>query len=361
MEKYLSLQHIGKRYAWTFFIMVFSLAMVQAQNRPRTIAPIPPAMKDDGVKLTIVDGISNPLVKNAIETNVSKLLTTINKAQEQRTEPFFPYFGIKEEAQKDIQMLWKNETFKCKEASISRSGLTTPQGYQVRGIPLTLFPRDGSEQLLQEAVIGLDRQGNITSFNYTINPEMYSTLVQSHLSDKRNEVIDISQRQTIIGYVEQFRTAYNKKDLEFMNQIFSEDALIITGTVITPKKSDVPLPEKGKWYETIYKVMTKSEYLTSLEKKFKTPGYYINVEFDSIRIAKHSMGNVYGVTVRQKWYSRNSRGREYSDDGYVFMVWDFRNEYPEIRVRTWQPYWLDQSSGVRLDPDDIFSFRDFDF
>ena len=198
-------------------------------------------------------------------------------------------------------------------------------------------------------------------FNYTINPELYSLLVQSHLTDKRNEVVDISQRQTIIGYVEQFRTAYNKKDLHFMQQIFSKDALIITGTVVKTQKTDAPLAERGKWYETIYKVMTKDEYLASLEKKFKTPGYYINVEFDSIKIIKHSMGNVYGVTVRQKWYSRNSRGREYSDDGYVFMVWDFRNEYPEIRVRTWQPYWLDQSSGVRLAPDDIFSFRDFDF
>ncbi len=45
------------------------------------------------------------------------------------------------------------------------------------------------------------------------------------------------------------------------------------------------------------------------------------------------MDCIYGVTLRQK-YSCD----QYSDDGYLFLLWDFRDaSMPLIHVRTWQP------------------------
>ena len=61
----------------------------------------------------------------------------------------------------------------------------------------------------------------------------------------------------------------------------------------------------------------------------------------------------YGVTLHQGWTSNT-----YHDEGYIFLLWDFRNEYaPEIHVRTWQP---DRIGGKSLDRDEVFSLSDFD-
>ena len=61
----------------------------------------------------------------------------------------------------------------------------------------------------------------------------------------------------------------------------------------------------------------------------------------------------YGVTLKQGWTS----GR-YHDDGYLFLLWDFRDDKaPEIHVRTWQP---DKIGSKPLPKDEIFTLSDFD-
>ena len=62
---------------------------------------------------------------------------------------------------------------------------------------------------------------------------------------------------------------------------------------------------------------------------------------------------LYGVTLRQKYSSDL-----YSDDGYLFLLWDFRDEAtPLIHVRTWQPRMLDDRTP--LPEDEIFNIRNF--
>lgn len=59
---------------------------------------------------------------------------------------------------------------------------------------------------------------------------------------------------------------------------------------------------------------------------------------------------IYGVTLRQN-YSCGA----YSDDGYMFLLWDFRDSsMPLIHVRTWQP-----SSSIVAGDDDIIDMGDF--
>jgi len=124
--------------------------------------------------------------------------------------------------------------------------------------------------------------------------------------------------------VEQFRNAYCQKDINFMDQVFSEDALIITGKVMKSVKYEGPKVE--------YSVKNKQQYLNNLRGVF-AKNKYINVHFDDISVVRHgSKPNFYGVTLRQGW-----RSSTYSDDGVVFIVWDFTDEFaPKILVRTWQ-------------------------
>lgn len=306
------------------------------------------------VRLVIKDGTSNQQLKEKIERAVSVVMTEINRSQEKNVAKLeLPQAYITKEAWQDLNKLWENEHFRCSEEEIVERLLTTRTGYQVRNIPLSVQAvGEGNELGYQEAVINFDNQGMITSVYYTINPELYSKLRMTQMSDKRYEVTDIRDRMMILDYVEHFRTAYNQKDLRFLRQVFSDDALIITGRVIKVRKSEVA-PSGNK---VIYTSQTKQQYLNNLSRAFRTNSY-IKVQFDNVMIVEHpTIHGIYGVTVHQKWNTAR-----YSDEGYVFMVWDFRNpDLPQIHVRTWQPDYIDKSKGQKLSPNDVFTLGDFD-
>lgn len=306
------------------------------------------------VRLVINDGTTNSQLKAKIEHAVSVVMTEINQAQESNRSKLSLSDGyVSREGRADLNKLWENEHFRCVEEEIVERLLTTRTGYQVRNIPLIVnAASEGAELGYQEAVINFDKQGIITSFYYTINPELYSKLRMKQMSDKRYEVTDIRDRMMILDYVEHFRTSYNQKDLKFLRQVFSDDALIITGKVVKVKKSEV-VPSGNK---IIYSTQTKQQYLDNLSKAFKAASY-IKVNFDDVVIVEHpTIKGIYGVTVHQKWNTNR-----YSDEGYVFMVWDFRNpDTPQIHVRTWQPDYLDKERGQRLNPNDVFTLGDFD-
>ena len=306
------------------------------------------------VRFVINDGADNIQLKETIQNAVSVVLTEINRTHEMNLNRLdLPEIYISKEARQELNMLWNNEHFRCVEEEIVERLLTTRNGYQVRSIPLIVNEAAKGEELgYQEAVINFDKNGIITSFYYTINPELYSKLRMTQMSDKRFEVTDIRDRMMILDYVEHFRTSYNQKDLKFLRQVFSDDALIITGKVIKVRKSEMA-PTGSK---VVYTSQTKQQYLENLSRAFKANSY-IKVQFDNVLIVEHpTIRGIYGVTVHQKWNTAR-----YSDEGYVFMVWDFRNpDFPQIHVRTWQPDYIDQTKGQKLSPNDVFTLGDFD-
>lgn len=306
------------------------------------------------VRLFINDGIQDQKLKERMERAVSVVITEINRSHEGNFSKLdLPETYITKDARQELNKLWENEHFRCVEDEVVEPGLTTRNGYQVRGIPLIVNAAEGKEELgYQEAVINFDKDGVITSIYYTINPELYSQLRMNQMGDSRYEVTELKDRMMILDYVEHFRTAYNQKDLRFLRQVFSDDALIITGKVIKVRKSEVH-PGGSK---VIYTTQTKQQYLENLGRAFKAANY-IKVTFDNVVIVEHpTIKGIYGVTVHQRWNTNR-----YSDEGYVFMVWDFRNpDEPQIHVRTWQPEYVDKDKGQKLNPNDVFTLGDFD-
>lgn len=142
---------------------------------------------------------------------------------------------------------------------------------------------------------------------------------------------DKKRRQTILNYCEHLRMAYTTKDVDFIRQVFSENALIIVGNVVKARPGNAARMMGGRQVE--YNLRTKSEYIARLQKAFAA-NKSINVKFGNFRIMRHpSADGIYGVSMRQAYSSDI-----YSDDGYLFLLWDFRNpEMPLIHVRTWQP------------------------
>lgn len=311
-----------------------------------TLLMLMPTFMWAGVQISISDGIDNLSIKTKMETRMSALLTEINAAQASGRALNFANLNLSSSVQMSLSMLWENSPFMCTDEEVVERCLTTGSGYQVRNIPLMMKPcsdRNFGESEYQEAVISFDRQGNIESFYLSISMNLYMNVIKNN-----KEITDLRRRQLILDYVEQFRTSYNTKDIHFLEQVFSDDALIITGKVISQKKDNMKLPDK-----IVYKKQTKQEYLTNLRRVFANNSY-IKVTFDDIKVMRHSTNpNFYGVTLHQGYTSSN-----YHDDGYLFLLWDFTDEnQPQIHVRTWQP---DQINGGRIPDDEIFSLNDFD-
>ena len=298
------------------------------------------------VRMTISDGIDNAQIKEKMESTISAILTEANNAQAEGRDLRLGAIGVPENVQVSMSMLWENSPFVCTDEEIVEHCLTTGSGYQIRNIPLEMRPvsdEEFNESEYQEAVISFDKQGRLESFYLSISMNLYMNVVRNN-----KELTDLRRRQLILDYVEKFRTSYNQKDINFLEQIFSDDALIITGKVIKQKKDHIALPDK-----IVYKKQTKQEYLTNLRRVFAANSY-IRVTFDEIKVMRHPVNpNFYGVTLHQGYTSNN-----YHDDGYLFLLWDFTDEdMPQIHVRTWQP---DQINGGRIPEDEIFSLSDFD-
>ncbi len=303
-------------------------------------------MKADNVSFIISDGIDNGAVKSKMENSVSRILSEINAAQSADRNLNLTAMNIGTQVQQSLRRLWDNCHFMCTDDEVIEHCITTSTGYQVRNIPLMMKPTDGNsadEDDYQEAVISFDKQGNIESFYLSISMNLYMNVIKSKM-----ELTDLRRRQLILDYVEQFRTAYNQKDIDFLNQVYSDDALIITGKVVTTKHREGFTSQKIQ-----YNKQSKEQYIRNLRGVFARNSY-IKVTFDEIEVMRHPVNpNFYGVTLLQGWTSGL-----YHDDGYLFLLWDFTNENaPQIHVRTWQP---DKIGGKDLPKDEVFSLSDFD-
>lgn len=313
-----------------FFGLFLALTLVQAQT----------------VKFKINDGLDNTVLQSKIESNLSLLLTETDAAFRAGRHLDLTNVSITDEAAASLRMLWRNRPFLCGEPLIVERVLGTYDGgLEVRNIPVSMHEASGPESY-QELVVDMDAAGTITLVNTAIANHLYRKVI---FEGKDEE--DQARRKLIVSYVERFRTAYDKKDINFMREIFSDEALIITGKVVRRGGKD-----RTKMNDAIeYKKQNKTEYLENLDRVFKQTRY-IHVDFSDVKVTLDpTKDGYYGVTVKQGYTSDI-----YSDEGYVFMLWDFRDaSHPQIHVRTWQPYWLNPEHTKALEENQIITTNSF--
>lgn len=297
-------------------------------------------------RLVLTDGI-NGSVKQSIEDNVSWLLQTCNEAVMTGKKPDMDGNSITKEARKAVEEMWKTSPMACPVSQIEEICIQTSTGYQVRNIPVTMMAANDSVKD-QELVVSLTDQGMIDGVSIAISENKYKEIMSEHES-----VSDLYRRQVIVDFVENYRTSYNRKDLKYIESVFSDNALIITGKVVKEKpKSDYALRSLSS-EKIVYQKRTKKEYIANLKKVFAS-NKYLNVIFDEVEVIQHpKLTDIYGVTLKQEWNSDR-----YRDVGFVFLMIDFQDElHPLIQVRTWQPEKLD---GRVLARDEVFNLGDFD-
>lgn len=284
------------------------------------------------VNFEFSDGIEEGTLKTKMERQMSSLLSAINEANAVNADVNFSGIDITDDASASLTMTWEQVHFSIEDDDIVDHCISLPGksgGFRIQNIGVLMNPKEESGydgEKRREIYIDFDKTGKIVDFNFTLGMNMYTEILK-----KGEELGDLDRRMQIIDWCEHFAKAYCDKNMKFMQTIFSDDAIIITGKMTMQRvRTDMGMKDQAK---VKYVQQTKSQYLSNLSKVFASNSY-VNVKFEDYTVIRHgAKPNYYGVTLRQKWHTAR-----YSDEGTVFLIWDFTNEEaPRILVRTWQP------------------------
>lgn len=152
-----------------------------------------------------------------------------------------------------------------------------------------------------------------------------------------NDIISKSRwskeaRLVLVSFLEDYQTAYALKRRDYLQGIYSDDALIIVGHIV--EKTVIPDRAQFNLAENEVSLMKydKDTYFKNLSRTF-TVQDYINIHFAETDFTR-APGNreIYGVRLLQEYYSST-----YCDIGYLFLLVDLTKDKPTIHVRAWQP------------------------
>lgn len=168
---------------------------------------------------------------------------------------------------------------------------------------------------------------------------------------------DARRRAFIDDFLATYEAAYEKKEIEYIKNFFSDDALIITETKKlkpTGSKETIPSTRKTRPYQMV--VENRVEYIGRLQRIFDA-NISIKLSIAGKRIRQHAKyPEIYGVNFTQIWKDQNGGDNlEGQMPGFVFLMIDFKHgeQTPVIHVRTWQP-----KDNIEKEQDKYF-LRDF--
>ncbi len=192
-----------------------------------------------------------------------------------------------------------------------------------RSLPMS-FKFSNQRTFVEDVVFTLNKEGKIDCLSFGLNkPAVDDIMNQTSWND--------TVRNVLINFLESYKTAYALKRYDYINSIFSDDALIITGSVLkhTVANEGQPISKQAVKYTR----QTKSEYMKKLQHIFRS-SEFINLRFADNQVRKSGVGGeIYGIQIKQDYFSSS-----YGDTGYLFLMVDLNNpKEPVIHVRTWQP------------------------
>lgn len=288
----------------------------------------------------VLQGAADPDIKETIEARLSGVVSNLETGNLSGVAQAFTESGLI--AANDL--LSRVKLRNARSVHETRL-LTLPNGgYEVRDLRVQVGLGQTEGSPYQHLVFTLNDKGLINGVRFAMEQHHYEYLVE-----KGQELSDFVQLQQIRHTLELFRTAYNRRDLEYIERIFSDEALIVIGNVIT-ERPDLP-SQDGRLEGSMlgqqrieFIRRSKSEYIDALRSVFSNNDF-LRVEFDSLRVVRDLQDEaLYGISLKQQWQSSS-----YADTGYVFLLMDFiEQDQPLIHVRSWQPERFEDGSMITL-------------
>ena len=194
-------------------------------------------------------------------------------------------------------------------------------GYLVRGIKAAFSFKRNNKTFVEDLVFYI-KDDKIEGINFGLE--------QSALEDiMRHSMWDPQSRLVLVNFLENYKTAYALERLDYLNAVFSDDALIIVGNKLPqPKVAEITAVD-AESYE--HNKLTKSQYMKQLERVFAKQEY-VNIQFEDAAVKKtNRTSERYEIIIKQNYYSAS-----YADKGYLYLLADISNpELPIIHVRVW--------------------------
>ena len=194
-------------------------------------------------------------------------------------------------------------------------------GYLVRGIKASFSFKKNSKTFVEDLVFYL-KDGLIDGINFGLEKGALDDIY-------RHEMWDPKSRLVLVNFLENYKTAYALERLDYLNAIFSDDALIIVGNKLPQTKVSEITAVDEESYE--HNKLTKSEYIAQLERVFRKQEY-VNIQFEDASVKKtNRTSERYEIIIKQNYYSTT-----YADKGYLYLLADISDpEMPIIHVRVW--------------------------
>lgn len=290
--------------------------------------------------------------KRHVEDNITALLNAVNTAYSNSKEPDLTGIDMTPDCCQSLLMGWKHKPYYCVKSRNVRPCLYASDNMNVRDIPV-YSPNDEAPD--RNLSISFNAQGQIECVRFAAELASYEKIMRNG-GKEITEATDVARRTSILSFVENYRQYYVDMDVQKIENIFADDAIIITGSVVEKAVRQPDSRKIVKEKRVVYNRKTKEEYMAALQKLFNNLEE-VSVIFDDIRVVQDpKYKDIYGVTLLQHWQTRNKRKLEYADLGYLFLLWDFQDpEKPMIHVRTWQP-----KEFIKVE-EDIFSLNSFQY
>ena len=151
--------------------------------------------------------------------------------------------------------------FTATSADPSQSAITAPEGQTsaIDGTAADVHGKQPAAKVSRKEV----RLPAVDVRTMAHNSPFYAEA--SKIISGKLEETDATRRRQILNYCEHLRTAYTTKDIDFLRQVFSDDALIIVGNVVRQSKEEAKV---GADSRVSYALHTKADYLSRLSKVF---------------------------------------------------------------------------------------------
>ena len=209
----------------------------------------------------------------------------------------------------------------------------------VRSIPMTISYRQG-KSVMENVVLVFNKDMKIDGLQYALD-QLTIQDIMGHPSKGMDRVMwNDTIKYSIVNFLENYRTAYSLKRIDFISTLFADDAVIIVGRVVKTQNEMKDGRTVNMKPKITYSHPTKKEYIERLKQNFQS-NEWININFANAEV---SIGRgMHGIQLKQNYSSTH-----YGDEGFLFLMVDFSHQdEPLIHLRAWTP-------------DGKYSFEDYD-
>lgn len=210
--------------------------------------------------------------------------------------------------------------------------LESEDGIVERGLRMSFsFNSGGRATFVEDIVLTFNKEQKIDNISFGLGKTAEDDILNKGVWDEKS-------RLAIMNFLENYKTAYALKRLDYIRSIFDDDAVIITGSVVskansvTNRENQSSISQEGNHIIKMNR-QTKDQYLASLKRCFER-NEFVNIRFSDNDVKKMGTGGEsYGIQIQQDYYSST-----YGDKGYLMLLVDINEpKKPLIKLRTWQP------------------------